>query len=315
MQARYLPGARRRRARLEGHETRPPVLAAVAVAMLSIATVQTAPRPAGSVPTFAKDVAPIMFNKCAICHRPGEVAPMSLLSYEDVAAVGEGDQDQGRGARDAALGRGPGAHAARCATIAACRRQQIDTIVAWVDGGAPKGNDADMPPVPKFADRLDRRPRARLHPRDAGRVRRFPPKASSACRCSTRRCRGPKIASRRSSRLRPSNRAVVHHAGVFFVDIPGRRDDRRRPAGRCRTARRSTDRGAGTAGRADVTALPGANKLLSWVPGRGVDSASRGHRQAHSRRQVHQLADALQPDRQAARRIARASASGSTRCR
>ena len=34
----------------------------------------------------------------------------------------------------------------------------------------------------------------------------------------------------------------------------------------------STDRGAGAAGRADDTALPGANKLLSWVPGRGVDS-------------------------------------------
>ena len=36
-----------------------------------------------SAPTFAKDVAPIMFTKCANCHRPGEVAPMSLLSYED----------------------------------------------------------------------------------------------------------------------------------------------------------------------------------------------------------------------------------------
>src|ERR1044072_620655 len=36
-----------------------------------------------SAATFAKDVSPIMFNKCAACHRPGEVAPMSLLSYED----------------------------------------------------------------------------------------------------------------------------------------------------------------------------------------------------------------------------------------
>src|SRR6187402_741772 len=36
-----------------------------------------------TLPTFAKDVASIMYNKCATCHRPGEVAPMSLLSYED----------------------------------------------------------------------------------------------------------------------------------------------------------------------------------------------------------------------------------------
>ena len=41
------------------------------------ASVQSAP------PTFAKDVAPILFAKCANCHRPGEVAPMSLLSYTD----------------------------------------------------------------------------------------------------------------------------------------------------------------------------------------------------------------------------------------
>src|SRR5688500_15054583 len=39
--------------------------------------------PGQSAPTFAKDVAPIMYSKCANCHRPGEVAPMSLLSYED----------------------------------------------------------------------------------------------------------------------------------------------------------------------------------------------------------------------------------------
>ncbi len=47
------------------------------------ATAQTpGPTPA-SAPTFAKDVAPIMYKKCANCHRPGEVAPMTLLSYDD----------------------------------------------------------------------------------------------------------------------------------------------------------------------------------------------------------------------------------------
>ena len=35
-------------------------------------------------PTFAKDIAPILYAKCAMCHRPGEVAPMSLMSYNDV---------------------------------------------------------------------------------------------------------------------------------------------------------------------------------------------------------------------------------------
>src|SRR5262245_12678138 len=54
-------------------------LATIALSLTTVSSAQ-APRPA---PTFAKDVAPIMFEKCAGCHRPGEVAPMSLLSYED----------------------------------------------------------------------------------------------------------------------------------------------------------------------------------------------------------------------------------------
>ena len=35
-------------------------------------------------PTFARDIAPIVYEKCAVCHHPGAVAPFSLLSYEDV---------------------------------------------------------------------------------------------------------------------------------------------------------------------------------------------------------------------------------------
>ena len=52
-------------------------------ALTSFKTAAQTPSHRIAAPTFAKDVAPIMFNKCANCHRPGEVAPMSLLSYED----------------------------------------------------------------------------------------------------------------------------------------------------------------------------------------------------------------------------------------
>ena len=37
---------------------------------------------ADKIPTFSADVAPILYNNCATCHRPGEIAPMSLLTYE-----------------------------------------------------------------------------------------------------------------------------------------------------------------------------------------------------------------------------------------
>ena len=39
---------------------------------------------AAGAPTFSKDVAPLLYKNCATCHRPGEIAPMSLLTYEQV---------------------------------------------------------------------------------------------------------------------------------------------------------------------------------------------------------------------------------------
>src|SRR5271154_2962772 len=40
---------------------------------------------AATVPTFNKDIAPILYSNCATCHRPGEVAPFPLLTYQDAA--------------------------------------------------------------------------------------------------------------------------------------------------------------------------------------------------------------------------------------
>jgi len=58
------------------------LIGSLSLAATIMAQSTTQPAQAGA-PTFSKDVAPIMFNKCAKCHRPGEVAPMSLLSYQD----------------------------------------------------------------------------------------------------------------------------------------------------------------------------------------------------------------------------------------
>ena len=52
------------------------------VATAVLAGQAQAPEPAG-VPTFARDIAPILYANCASCHRPGEIAPMSLLTYAE----------------------------------------------------------------------------------------------------------------------------------------------------------------------------------------------------------------------------------------
>ena len=54
------------------------------VAIASSVNLSSQPRPATTAPTFTRHIAPIVYKHCAQCHRPGEVAPMSLLSYDDV---------------------------------------------------------------------------------------------------------------------------------------------------------------------------------------------------------------------------------------
>jgi hypothetical protein len=224
--------------------------------------------PAG-VPTFAKDVAPIVFNNCAACHRAGEVAPMTLTSYEDVRPWAKVIKNKVVSREMPPWGADP-AHSLKMRNDRSLTQAQVDTIVAWVDGGAPKGRDADLPPMPKFAEgwTFGREPDAILEmPIDFS----IPAEGELGVQMFYSKVPWSEDKFAETLEIRPGNRAVVHHAGVFVVDIP---EGATIVNGRLVLAdgQASTDRGAGAAGRADDTALPGANKLLSWVPGRGVDS-------------------------------------------
>jgi mono/diheme cytochrome c family protein len=100
--------------------------------------------------TYTKDVAPILYKNCAECHRPSMFAPMSLLTFEETRPWARSikqrvvkremppwtaDAPHGVFKNDPRL-----------------TQQEIDTIVAWVDSGAPRGNDRDLPPMPTFAE-------------------------------------------------------------------------------------------------------------------------------------------------------------------
>src|SRR5216684_7625407 len=102
---------------------------------------------APAVPTFSKDVAPILYRNCTSCHRPGEIAPMSLLTYADArpwvrsiaARVSNGtmppwhaDPAHGEFLNDRRL-----------------TPTEKNTIVTWANAGAPEGDPADLaaPPV------------------------------------------------------------------------------------------------------------------------------------------------------------------------
>ncbi|HKG21367.1 MAG TPA: cytochrome c [Blastocatellia bacterium] len=100
--------------------------------------------------TFNKDIAPIFYRACAECHRPGEIAPMSLMSYKEsrpwarsikekvvtrVMPPWHADPKHGQFTNDRRLS-----------------EAEVNTIAAWVDGGAKEGDPKDLPPAPKFLE-------------------------------------------------------------------------------------------------------------------------------------------------------------------
>ena len=105
---------------------------------------------AAGTPTFAKDIAPILYENCVACHRPNHLAPMSLITYADA-------RPWARAVKTKVLARemppwGADSSVRAYKNDASLTQTEIDTIAAWVDGGAPEGNAVDLPEVPQFAE-------------------------------------------------------------------------------------------------------------------------------------------------------------------
>src|SRR5438552_1121852 len=115
-----------------------------------LAAPASAQNAAGSAPTWNKDVAPIVFANCITCHRPGEVAPMSLLTYGDARPWAKGMK-----AKVSAHQMPPWFADPRYGKFENKRgltEAQIATLVAWADAGAPQGT-GPSPVAPDFGDR------------------------------------------------------------------------------------------------------------------------------------------------------------------
>ncbi len=113
--------------------------------------------------TFTKDVAPIFFKNCAECHRPGESAPMSLLSYKEARPWAKSIREKVVSREMPPWHADP--HVGEFSNDRRLSQREIDTITAWVDGGAPEGELKDLPPVPQFIEWLGHR-EARPGPAD-----------------------------------------------------------------------------------------------------------------------------------------------------
>src|SRR5215831_1325058 len=162
--------------------------------------------------TFNKDIAPIVFQYCSPCHRPGEAAPFSLLTYEDVrkhalqiVAVTESrfmppwppDPGYGEFAGDRRLS-----------------VEQLNFIAEWVKAGGPEGEPSDLPAQPKFTegwqmgtpDLIVQMPKPyRLAASGSDVFRNFVIPVD---------LREAKYV--RGIELRPGNKRVVHHANIWI---------------------------------------------------------------------------------------------------
>ena len=121
---------------------------------LAVAVVVTlAGAAAAGAQTFTKDVAPILQKSCQSCHRPGQMAPMSLMTYQDVRPWARSIKQRVTERADAAVGhRSARRHPELQERSVAARRRDRRRSSKWVDAGAPMGNAADMPKPREFDD-------------------------------------------------------------------------------------------------------------------------------------------------------------------
>jgi hypothetical protein len=166
--------------------------------------------------TFNKQVLPILEKRCQDCHRPGEAAPMSLLSYQDARPWAKAirqavvtkkmppwfaDPKYGHFSNDRSLS-----------------QAEIDTLVAWVDGGAKEGDSQDAPPPRKFVEGWDiGQPDLVLQMPNAFHV---PAKGSVEYQYVIIPTGLTEDKWVMASEVRPTNRAVMHHV-ITSIREPG----------------------------------------------------------------------------------------------
>ena len=119
-----------------------------ALPMLAAALAFAVPALAADAPkqvTFSKDVAPILQARCQECHQPNSIGPMSLITFEDVRPWARSMKERVSTRQMPPWHIDKGVGVQKFKNDMSLTDQQIDTIVSWVDQGAPQGNPKDMP--------------------------------------------------------------------------------------------------------------------------------------------------------------------------
>lgn len=123
-----------------------------AVAIIAATMLLASPRPGwGQAPTtFSRDVAPILYEHCTSCHRPGQLAPFSLVTYAEARPWARAIRQQVATRRMPPWKPAPGYGEFK--DVRRLTDAEIGIIDRWVEAGAVEGDSADLPPPPRWTD-------------------------------------------------------------------------------------------------------------------------------------------------------------------
>ncbi len=171
---------------------------------------------AASEPTFHKDVEPILQKACQECHRPGEIGPMPLLTYEQARPWAKGIKSAVVQGKMPPWPADP--HFGKFSNDRSLTKAEIDTLAAWVDSGAKEGNKADAPKPRTWVDGWNiSKPDVVLEMPQAFHMPASGEVEYQYIVVPTGFTEDKWISQ---VEIRPSDRTVVHHA-VIFIREPG----------------------------------------------------------------------------------------------
>ncbi|MCU1335507.1 MAG: hypothetical protein JWO19_1088 [Bryobacterales bacterium] len=180
---------------------------AVAVCMTSVA-ILAAPDP--SKVTFNKDVLPILQKNCQSCHRPGEVAPMSLLTYNDARPWAKAIKAAVVSRRMPPwLAEASFSHFKNDRTLST---EEIATLTAWADNGALEGDAKDKPAALAFQDGWNIKPDIIV---EMPKPFQIPATGTVNYKFVLVKTNFPQDMWIKAAEMRPGNAKVLHHGKVW----------------------------------------------------------------------------------------------------
>ena len=183
---------------------------ALRVSLAGLVIAITAAAGPNSLVTFNKDVLPILQKNCQRCHRPGELAPMSFLTYNDT-------RPWAKAMKEAVLTKKMPpwfAERGHFANDPSLSTEQIKTLVSWADNGAPEGDAGDKPAPLTFRDGWNIKPDMIVE-----MPKEFHVAATGTINYQNFRVKAnfPEDMWVVAAEMRPGNTKVVHHGRVIVL--------------------------------------------------------------------------------------------------